>query len=456
MASWRILIGDRYGATISNVTPIAIGRQYVGALNRPAQFTFRVPSNHQSVATTWIDGYPLVGEDRTCRAYRLETQPDGSTKWVPRFGGYLWQVTDDGSETDAWTTCVCFDPLQLLGRRMARSMGWYADDLISGNNVFKGQGIITLDPVEVANFAWAPFDAAGIGATWTSADIARGLLNVTNVSDGFSGLLDFYPSTTYGDLGLTLAQRKAVGFNPAPASAAFTPQYDHASVAQAIIDLTNSYNAFDLEVVPRGFEAGPWTAYGVGQAAEYNGGQQLQAAFVTANQHVFYPLGSLRYWAPQRGTSRPEVVFAWGRAPRNVSRVSKAIDREQLFNYAIAEGATANASALDTASLSRFGPSIETVSATDVTDAAQLAAMASEAMLLGSKGAPTYTVTPTAGKCPLPFDNFDLGDSVTLAAGTALRGGFSALARVQGYTLDIPDDSNSQEVLSSLTATVVV
>src|SRR5690242_9571850 len=128
MGSWRVLVGDAYGNTIANVSPIAFEKQLTQTLNRPAVFSFKVPANDKRVASLASDGYPKVGEGRTVRAYRQEPQADGSHRWVPRFAGYVWQVQDEGSANDEWTTCTCFDPFQVLAHRYARVMGFSPAD----------------------------------------------------------------------------------------------------------------------------------------------------------------------------------------------------------------------------------------------------------------------------------------------------------------------------------------
>jgi hypothetical protein len=457
---WRVIVGDRYGNTIANVSPIAIGRQYVAILNRPAQFAFKVPSNDVRVSSLASDGYPLVSEGRTVRAFRYEAQADGTSKWVVRFAGEIWQIEDEGGEVDAWTTCVCFDPLQRLNRRFARLMYWYGDS--AGGRLFKSEGANGGNAADGLNFTFTlavgPFTGFA-DTSFSATDIARGLLNATNVQDGFSGLIDAYSSQTYADFSLSAGARLHVAYAAPPQTALLTPQYDHKRVGEAITDLCAGYNMFDLQVVPLDGTS-TYTAFASGLAPDYNGGTQYTLTggtiYPPSLLAQFRPLAQLAYVAGQRGSSKPNVVFSWGESPHNVRKVKRTIDLEQLVNNALAVGASGYGSSnVDPASIARLGAGMDYESYTDVTDSSQLTALAREATLLGKGGAPTYSITPQPGNTFLPFDSFDLGDIVTVQAGAKLRGGFSGLHRVYGYTLDILDDS-SQEVLSSLTTSPVV
>lgn len=482
MSAWRILVGDRFGNTLTNVSPIAVGRQYVGALNRPAMFTFKVPASDTRVAGLHTDGLPFVGEGRSVRAYRREAQQDGSTAWVVRFTGYMWQVTDEGNDADQWTTCVCFDPLQLLNRRVARAMVWvipggepagkfsWSDSPAYTGNPYGGDylaNFLAFDLLDVTGGVAGPYTLA----TKSGTEVARGLLNATNQYDGYTGIQDYYingndapylgwvddgtaRSVTAGEYErLRSGQAFPTGETAPPASAAVSPSYDHKRVGEAIIDLTAGYNGFDLEIVPL-----PATVMKEGRLL-YGSAREYPYDYLFGTSRIaiwrwYRPLAQLRFYTP-RGVTLPNVTFAWGVGPHSAKAIKRTTDLEQLVNNGYAAGASGYKQSLNLPSIAQYGAAQDYQSYTDVTDPAQLASLSAEAVLLGGIGAPVYTITPMPGRSPLPWDNFNLGDTVTVAAGPRLRGGFSALHRVYGFTLDIADDS-SAEVLSSVTTSLAV
>lgn len=119
---WRVLLCDRMGVPISNVSAIATGKKIVETLNAPTSFAFNVPSDDPRVATLYTDGAPYLDYlRRTVKAYRREPQPDGSWRWVIRFAGHVWPVQDNGTDTQLQTSVTCYDPLQMMAYKLCRN-----------------------------------------------------------------------------------------------------------------------------------------------------------------------------------------------------------------------------------------------------------------------------------------------------------------------------------------------
>jgi hypothetical protein len=467
---WRVLITDRFGNTIGNVSPIAFSKTLTETLNRPAVFSFKVPANDLRVRTIRSDGYPVVAEGRGVRAFRYELQADGSSRYVCRFAGPIWQISDDGDESSAWSTVTCFDPLQVLNRRLARQMYAYSDAVGGTWPIFYAEGVLRTSPSISDTFTFAPADnrtASPVVGPFSATTIARGLLNCSNLYDGFSGLVDGYASQKFSDRALTIPQNQAASSVQEPQAPVVSPTYDHKRVGEAITDLCAGYNMFDLVVTPLDGST-KFNYYGLGLAPEYQGGSvpvdQLwtpSAASPSLYQpnygYTFRPWASLTFAPGQRGTTRPACVFSWGQAPHTVRQISRVVDLEQLVNNAFAVGADTFTSVgvVDLNSVARLGAGVDSESYSDVTDATHLAALAAEITQLGKAGAPTYVATPTPGRSPLPYDDFGIGDTVTMRAGAALRGGFSGLHRVYGFTFTIPDNGGT-EILSQLVTSPVV
>jgi hypothetical protein len=343
------------------------------------------------------------------------------------------------------------------------------DSLPDGRFYQRFGTVAAADTFTFSTFPLNGLPNSNLPASLPATTYARGLLNCSNLMDGFSGLMDGYPSQKFSDRMLTDNQRLAIATVQEPQAAAVAPSYDHKRVGEAITDLAAGYNMFDLVVTPLDGST-TYNYYGLGFAPEYQGGvvpsdqMWMTGVFginakpqIPAYGYTFRPWASLTFVAGQRGTTRPSCVFAWGQAPHTVAKVSRVVDLEQLVNNAFAVGADTFTSVgvVDLDSVNRLGAGVDSASYSDVTDATHLAALAAEVTQLGKAGAPVYVATPMAGRSPLPYDDFALGDTVTMRAGVALRGGFAGLHRVHGFTLAIPD-SGGTEALSQLVTSPVV
>lgn len=124
--AWRYQLCTLTGTAIADLSAIADDPKGVFRLNRPAQLTFRVPSDHREVSTLHSDSYPMLeAKRRVVKAFRKE----GST-WAIRFTGHVWSLEDIGDANTAWTHVTCFDPMQMLARRLCRASDGTNVDLV--------------------------------------------------------------------------------------------------------------------------------------------------------------------------------------------------------------------------------------------------------------------------------------------------------------------------------------
>lgn len=116
-ALWRLVLCDLDGSPLSSLDHIALGRNFAFPLNRPARWTFRVPSDSPDVNITQDgDPYLSVG-NRVLKAYR---RMSNQTTWTQEFCGIVWD-SHDVADGDRCTTEVnCYDPFQLLNKRLVR------------------------------------------------------------------------------------------------------------------------------------------------------------------------------------------------------------------------------------------------------------------------------------------------------------------------------------------------
>jgi hypothetical protein len=117
MSHWRITLCDLQGRPLTSLTSIATQKSLNFKMNRPAQLSFRVPSDHPSVATIHEDGLPYIHPlARTVKLYRHEADE----RFHLRYTGYLWQVQDQGDTDTAWTSVTCYDAMMRLNKRFVR------------------------------------------------------------------------------------------------------------------------------------------------------------------------------------------------------------------------------------------------------------------------------------------------------------------------------------------------
>lgn len=196
---WELELCDWNGTKISHITSLGRKRRIQFRMNRPAIFTFEVPSDDPRVSGTHTDGLPLLWAEpgwRVIKAYRHEVLEDGSATRVLRFAGYVWNVGDAGEPESAWTQVTAFDPLQVLAARHTNEPGTPAVK-------FTDQ----------------------IGAT-----IVRQLVDTTNATRGRTGI------TTEGGV-----------FEQTPTR---TVSYDMKPLSEACFELASSFNGFDMYLEP--------------------------------------------------------------------------------------------------------------------------------------------------------------------------------------------------------------
>lgn len=439
--SWRVWLCDRFGYPIQDISRICFGKQYVAALNQPAQFTFWCPSNDPKVAADHTDGNPYLMEGRAVRVYRAG---------VLVFTGHIWQIEDAGDGEAVQSAVTCFDPLQWLNRRIARKMGYTSFGI--------GTPTVEMFTTDSGSpdfadkvFAWGTFDATGVFGGLTkqvvATEIARGLLNATNDYDGFTGLDDFYLSSFFRPDNATPA---LCTNQNAPAVPAIAIDFSNSKVSDVLSTIVGQNGSFDLEVVPTDsdFYSSPThagatfhQAYLYGSATEY---ASIRGSLLTK---PWKTLALLKFWAPTRGTTQANAIFGYATYPHNVASISYLTDLGELSNASTMQGKTLTRRAINVTSVQTYGAGMDVQSFSDVTDASALAALATEEATVGGNAKRTLNITPMPGALtPLPFRDFNLGDTITVNSGAKLRGGFTGTQRVYGYTIDIADDHTSEDL----------
>ena len=444
---WEVYLCDRFGFPISNISRVCFGKQLTQTLNQPASFTFWAPSNDGRVASLHSDGKPYLMEGRAIRVYR---------NGVLVFTGHLWQVEDTGAGEAVKTAVTCFDPLQWLSRRIARQMEWQVgwSTGTSTINLFISRSDATTAWDQIYAFTLNPL---GITASFGSADIVRGLLNATNDYDGFTGLDDYYLSSYYRPDHSTPA---ASTNQSAPTTPLALPVFSNSRISDVIATLVGQNGSLDLEVVPTDVDyysspsypsettgATFQQAYLVGSSSDYT------SIHGTLKTKPWKTLALLKYYAPTKGAAQPNVMFGYGAYPHNIEQISYLTDLTELSNFSTMMGGALVKRSLNSSSVQTYGVGMDVQSLADITDPALLQALAVEEATLGGNAKRTLQLTPMGGsRTPLPFDNFVLGDTVSVQAGSKLRGGFTGTQRVYGFTLDISDDHTTETLTNLITS----
>lgn len=203
--------------------------------------------------------------------------------------------------------------------------------------------------------------------------------------------------------------------------------YQWRQLLDAIGELSTSFDGFDLDLVPN----------------------DDPATLSSSNLATLNFLG-------RKGTVRPNAAFVWGAAGHNVNRVERLVNMDKLANVVTLLGATNTggdqilSSRVDAASVAALGRYEDLEAFTEISTPTYLDALASDLIALSASRRELVQFVPAPGRSPLPFDNFDLGDTVPITIGDRLRGGLAGYQRVYGFDLVL--DENARELVNGVYA----
>jgi hypothetical protein len=117
-ALWRVVLCDRQGNALSDITTVGFDLQLHRGLNQPAQASVKVPAWHAYIATIHTDG------DRYCevgvRQLKLYRRDNPNAAWQIVFNGIVWHLEDEGDDDETWTQVTAYDPMIWWRYRPAR------------------------------------------------------------------------------------------------------------------------------------------------------------------------------------------------------------------------------------------------------------------------------------------------------------------------------------------------
>ncbi len=176
--------------------------------------------------------------------------------------------------------------------------------------------------------------------------------------------------------------------------------------------------------------------------------------------------GQLVTWQPvfPAGIDRPNAIFAWDRAPRNLNTLDLLDDGQQTINQLVATGAQVDGINLtvtvtDQDSVDAIGRYWASENFSFATDIATLTSMANARLRKYRMGAHVVSFEPAPGtkSLPKPWADFDISDTVRVRASSALRGGFDPtvtgifghtldVQRVNGWDLELDDETDAEKL----------
>jgi hypothetical protein len=223
--------------------------------------------------------------------------------------------------------------------------------------------------------------------------------------------------------------------------------------ARDLIDLVNAVGETGID--SGGTETGSAASQAYVAAPDQQLGPALGelAAGYTTYEYELTPiddtLGKLvRFdtYAPQKGATRVNAPLGYLAPPNNVAVLSRMVDMEQYANVLWGQASSEEGSEDEADAVKTYAPGIASYRRHEVSvdfgevDDTALDRLATNELVRARGARERFVVTPLAGKGPMPWDDFNLGDRLPLYVGASFRGGFSDYVRVAGFELAVDDD----------------
>jgi hypothetical protein len=416
---WRLVLcdlkkvgetGDRYRShEISMLDGIASGIQVTYMKNRAAMLSFTVPSEDARVNIIHTDDEPyLTVGKRAVKGYRRVGPGPGG--WELRFAGRVWSLEDHGDGDTVQTAVTCFDPLKILEKRVVRASDGSYDKQVGW-----------FDPVATGYTVTSGVDDGGMG--WGGgAKIIREAIERTR--DFGSMGPDDWPLYPSGIDQIAPVHIDVSGFWQATAGQSIT--CDQMYVME-LIDKVTSTMTVDLN------PTGDW---GPG-------------SYVDALDAVYMKLGAVEKLGSDKTAT---VSFNYAVDPFTAEEYGRTKSLEQMANFIHLGGKSFNLQDpgvvdpvfKDQTSMDDYlvMEAIETIS--DVEQPSHLRALARMELALRKDPRDLITIRPTPEDSPLPFDDYWLGDTVTVQAASSpfpvTRETIDGVVRLYGFTITLDDD----------------
>jgi hypothetical protein len=379
---WRFIVTDLDSVTLTFLDKLAENRTVTPTLNQPAVVSGQVPSDNPQINIEHTDGEPVLNEgDRLLYCFRREA--DGTaTPWVCRASGIILNVRDNGNPTVPETEFRAYDPWQYLYRRPVVDL----------------DGLLPCEAVDSQGDAVDP-DCQGFTYLATrGSDIALELLVNTTLNHG----------ETHIDYGSVFWQGTIE---------------DTDVIAEILFQQGSSVGeAFDALVETGTLDIILTPVY-----------DPDNRPGITHELSIYSRAGSPQY----------EAVFAWDKPSRSVVELTANFDGNERANnvqYYAGQGGPPVPLQVDGAAVTAFGEYWTQQFFPGQTKAAAVEKMALAQLLLRARGLTTYTMSPAPERSPIPFVDYNLGDTIPVYASDRMRRPVAEMLRVTSIPLVIADD----------------
>lgn len=217
--------------------------------------------------------------------------------------------------------------------------------------------------------------------------------------------------TIEGAIGISLDPGLGAVFESAPATVA---RWERKKVAPALMELADTFNGFDFRFQP---------------VDRVDGTLAVMQAY------------------SRIGSYKPSAMLAWDVPPHTAASMEWMDDGETVANAITAVGGGENAAGHLTSaqtsapSISAIGQYSDVSVYNSILLQELLDDLALEEINFRAYGKETVMSVPVAPpKGPFPWDDFDLGDFVYVAASARAKGGFSGAQRVWGFDVAVSDE----------------
>lgn len=389
--TWRWMLTDLDGTIITLLDKHVHDRTIDYRLDVSTRISGRVASADTEINRLWTDGFPNLAEgDRLLYCFRRDYDGDATTNdpWTVRAAGTILQLNDVANEDTANTEFTAYDPWQILYRR----------PLVNPNDPILGNLDYTYDVYPINDIIIDLLDNMALFNSPSQPGVsAFAFLDWGQTGGSFTGTIETLATVSH-----TFQKETFIG---------------------ACLDELCALGNCDIWMEPI------W--------------DPVNRPGYTHQLNVY----------ARQGVLKPPAVFGWDKPLRSTTGVNRAIDGTQRANnvrFHLGQGGPSSPSTIkaEGASIARFGEYWDTQFwvAADHTDT--LSDWAQELIDQVSEHQKTVTIDVTPERCPDPFTEWFLGDSVRVFASNNLRATQSGFQRVVAFTLNISD--NALETVTDL------
>jgi hypothetical protein len=363
--SWRFVLCDLNGFPISIITALMQNTTMTFLLNRPSTLSFQVPSDDDHFNTLYFDDFPyLACGNRIIKAYRkIETDK----KWKLRYVGRVWNIQDTGDGNVVSTTVTCYDSLQELNSRIVRN------DAGSFHKTVK---------------FW-PHGTTNPGNKYSYGTAIKEMIDRTNTHGARPTTIDtggYWDPEIFGG-----------SINPAASSKLPLLAYNQAKILPSMVTITDTA-LVDLEVTYLDTNSDP-------------------------SKNPIVPAPFLRLGASAQVGSLGQIVsiFGYAAAPKNTASMTRTQDMTTFANDVTLYGASNRgriSHQVDSGSgLDTYGAFEDVIVESSIHTKILLDDLANEILKLRKKPRELVNFIPLPELAPLPWDDWNLGDTVQVHLG---------------------------------------